>query len=179
MKRQTIKLFKEKKAISIMIGYVLLISITLVMAALVYQWMRSYVPRETIECPDGVSIYIQGVSCIYDSSAGTHKLRLNLTNNGRFDVDGYFIRSSENADAKVAGNDISENLVSGGNVAGGVVRWSNVLTPGEKAPQTVYTISSETKFIEVTPIIYQTIENKIRLVNCGKAKVKENVVCPN
>jgi len=167
---------KDKKGISLMVGYVLLITIAIVMGAIVYQWMRSYVPREAVECPDGVSVYIQSLACNYNGS--DYILSLNLTNNGRFDVDGYFIKSAKDADAKIAGADISENIAAGGGAAGGVVRWSNVLAPGKEAEEAIYVLSEKIAFIEVTPIIYETIENKIRLVNCGKAKVRENSNCP-
>jgi hypothetical protein len=166
---------KDKKAVSLMVGYVLLVTIAIIMGAIVYQWMRSYVPRESIECPDGVSIYIKEVNC--EVSGSDYILNLSITNNGRFNVDGYFIRSAAAADAAIAGDDLSESIVSGGSSAGGVVRWPSTLEPGRDASKAVFKLDSNIAFIEVTPIIYETIENKIRLVNCGNAKVKEYVTC--
>jgi hypothetical protein len=162
---------KDKKAVSLMVGYVLLVTIAIIMGAIVYQWMRSYVPRETIECPDGVSLYIQELNC------GDGVLNLSISNNGRFDVDGYFIRSAETADMTVAGRDLSVGIISGGSAAGGVVRWSSALGPGMDAPRASFSVTGDIAFIEVTPILYETIENKIRLTNCGNAKVKEYVTC--
>ena len=159
-----------------MIGYVLLVTIAIIMGALVYGWMSSYVPRGTLECPGGVSVFIKDVKC--DSVEGDYKLNLNLTNNGRFNVDGYFIKAAESEDAKIASRDISESIKSGGNAAGGVVRWPSNLIPGQDAEEAVYDLgSNKIFFVEVTPIIYETVENKIRLLNCGNAKVKEYVTC--
>lgn len=158
-----------------MIGYVLLITIAIIMGAVVYQWLRSYVPTESIECPDGVSVFIKEIGC--EVNGDGYILNLSLVNNGRFSVDGYFIRSAESRDAPIAGNDLSDTIVVGGNAAGGVIRWSAPLDPGKEADPTVFSINDSVAFIEVTPILYETIENKIRLVNCGSAKVKENVYC--
>ncbi len=165
----------NKKAISIMVGYVLLITISVIMGAIVYKWMKSYVPQETIECPEGVSIFIKELTC--DVQGNEYFLNLSLVNNGRFNINGYFIKSAENINSPVAGRDISNNIISGGNAAGGVVRWPSVLEPGQEAPKAVFKLNDNVAFIEVTPIIYKTIENKIKLINCGKAKVRENVIC--
>lgn len=171
------KIKKDKKGVSLMVGYVLLITIAIVMGAIVYQWMKSYVPRGALECPDGVSVYIKELECSYDNTSETYLLRLDLSNNGRFDVDGYYIMSAKEEYAQIAGIDISDKIVQGGNAAGGVVRWSNALGPGNEADEAVYVLDEGVAFIEVTPIIYETIENKIRLLNCGRSKVKEIANC--
>ncbi|MDP7520887.1 MAG: hypothetical protein QF567_01490, partial [Candidatus Pacearchaeota archaeon] len=54
---------KNKRGISVMIGYILLISSLVVMGTIVYNWMKTFVPTETISCPDGVSIYIKNIEC--------------------------------------------------------------------------------------------------------------------
>ena len=166
---------KNKRAVSLMVGYVLLVTIAIVMGAVVYNWMKSYVPRESLECPDSVSVFIKDVVC--EGSAGDYNLMLNLTNNGRFSVDGYFIRAAESSEQTIASKDISDSIVFGASAAGGVVRWNNQLSPGKNAFEAGYSLENPIYFIEITPIIYETIENKIRLVNCGSAKVKENVNC--
>ena len=48
----------HKKGVSVMIGYVLLISFAVVMAGLVYHWAKTYIPREEVKCQEGVSIFI-------------------------------------------------------------------------------------------------------------------------
>jgi hypothetical protein len=77
-----------------MIGYILLITSTVVMSSIVYQWMKSYVPKDTIDCPDGVSLYIFNSTCEIQPS-GNYEIRINLRNNGRFDVGGYFIHATD------------------------------------------------------------------------------------
>src|SRR3989344_8392030 len=76
----------SKKGLSVMIGYILLISMAITMSAIVYQWVKTYVPQDSIECKDGVSLFVQG----YNYDCGADTLNLNLKNNGRFDLAGYF-----------------------------------------------------------------------------------------
>ena len=66
---------RDKKAVSIMIGYILLITFAVVIAAVVLTWLKTYVPRQGLECPDGVSIYI------LDSELDRNDLVLTLRNN--------------------------------------------------------------------------------------------------
>ena len=78
----------NKKAVSVLIGYVLLIAGIIVVSGVVYIWLRSYVPRPSIECPEGVSLFIEDMNC-----EGSN-LNLSIRNNGRFEVNGYFIKAT-------------------------------------------------------------------------------------
>ena len=79
----------NKKADSVIISYVLLISITLTIAALAYGWLKFQADiSEPESCPDGVSIYISDYS--FDNPL-TH-LNLTLLNRGRFNIKGFFVR---------------------------------------------------------------------------------------
>ena len=75
----------RKKGVSVMIGYVLLVSIVIVMSVFVYNYLRSYVPEENTSCPEEVSLMVQDLNCI----DGT--LSFKLKNNGRFSVAGFTI----------------------------------------------------------------------------------------
>src|SRR3989339_666862 len=54
---------KNKRGISIMIGYILLVTGAIVMGSIVYQWMKTYVPADSLTCPDGISIYLSEFEC--------------------------------------------------------------------------------------------------------------------
>ena len=82
---------KDKKAVSVLIGYVLLVVFAVILAAIVYQWLRTYVPTEGLNCPDGTSIFIS------ETSYCDNQLNLTLKNNGRFDVSGYFLHASNSS----------------------------------------------------------------------------------
>src|SRR3989339_653843 len=54
---------KNKRGISIMIGYILLVTGAIVMGSIVYQWMKTYVPADSLTCPEGISIYLSEFEC--------------------------------------------------------------------------------------------------------------------
>ena len=81
---------KDKKAVSVLIGYVLLVVFAVILAAIVYQWLRTYVPTESLNCPDGASIFIS------DANYCENALSLTIKNNGRFDLAGYYANLSAN-----------------------------------------------------------------------------------
>ena len=87
---------KNKKAISEIVAYVLLIVIALSLAVGVYAWLKAYVPpvnaRE--KCPDDVSISISDYTC----STTEENIILTLENKGLFNVDGFFILASSTED---------------------------------------------------------------------------------
>ena len=166
----------NKKAVSIMIGYVLLIAGILIVSAIVYTWMRSYVPRPAPECPDGVSLFIEEVVC--KDLGGNYNINLSIKNNGRFGIDGYYIKATDDPDQAVAVSDISGNIESGGSAQAGIVLFSGgTLGPGDRAINAKYNLDFEIYMIEIIPIRYETVEGKNILVVCGDAKVKENIIC--
>ena len=79
----------DKKALSEVIGYVLLIAISLSLAGMVYGWLTFYVnPSKIPVCEDSVSIAIRNYT--YDCS--NNSLSLTLHNNGLFNIGGYVVR---------------------------------------------------------------------------------------
>lgn len=171
---------KDKSGVSIVIGYVLLISISIVMSIVVFQWLRTYVPTEGLECDEGTSIFVREI--YYNSTAG--RLDITVKNNGKFSVDGYFIRVSDNIDEEqIATIDISSKIEAGGNFLGNSIKFSNednFLTPDEPHNEILssFDVSSyETLYkVEIVPIRIQEIEGRKRLVSCTNAKIEQPIV---
>lgn len=172
----------NKRALSIVIGYILLIAISIVMSIIVYQWLKTYVPKDTIKCSEGTSIFIKDISynCI------TSKLDITVKNNGKFSINGYFIHVSNSSNPDILATiDISRNITSGGIVSGNSITFSdlleNALTPDE--PTNVKLSSFDVTGygllynVEIIPTRIQEIEDKKRLVSCGDAKIKEALTC--
>ncbi len=92
---------KNKKALSNIVGYVLLISITLSLSVLVYGWLKFYVSGDDIEtCPNGVNIIIKDYECVSTVLGGEDGyLTLTFKNKGLFTVDGYLLRVHDRQDA--------------------------------------------------------------------------------
>jgi hypothetical protein len=94
----------NKKAVSLIISYVLLISIGLSIAGLVYGWLRFYVDiGEGVKCPDGVYLAIMSAPYSDGDLETGESLSLNLTleNRGRYNIEGYVIKISNNSNAKL------------------------------------------------------------------------------
>lgn len=178
-KIETISFPKNKRGVSIMVGYVLLITFAVIMGSVIYTWMKSYVPTEPTVCPDGVSVYITEIGC----SPG--HMGFYLKNNGRFSVDGYFIRVSTDADQEVATTSIFSKISeSTGRGQQGYVRfWDEIgktydtLNPGERIPQSYNGLTNDIYLVELVPVRFQTENNLKKLVTCSDAKIRERIIC--
>ena len=91
-----------------MIGYILLISFALVMAVIVYAYIKTYVPKDIAACPEDTSMFVKEANC--DANGN---LDITLKNNGRFNVAGYFIRGTNNIDEEVAVIDLIPMMKEG------------------------------------------------------------------
>jgi hypothetical protein len=86
-------IIKQKKGLSVVVGYVLLITISLSLSILVYTWMKRQAPVATKECPDTLSIMLQEYSC----TNSLKQLNLELKNNGLYNIQGLIIKGSDSA----------------------------------------------------------------------------------
>ena len=92
--RALLRLSRDRSALSNVVGYVLLISITIGLSVLVYNWLRFYVSEGDVEeCPEGVNVIIRNYECSASHiEFGPGRLKVILKNKGRFTVDGYVLR---------------------------------------------------------------------------------------
>ncbi|MBU2104531.1 MAG: DUF4215 domain-containing protein [Nanoarchaeota archaeon] len=168
----------SKKGISVMIGYILLISIVIGMSVIVYQWIKTYVPRDATDCPDGTSIQIKEISCTTNST-GNYKLNITLKNNGRFNLAGYFIYATTSSEQELATSDLSSKIESGGNLLEDKILFIgdiNAMQPNTEV-LAIFNLENDIYSVEIAPFRYQEENNKMMFVNCGKAKTKESVNC--
>ncbi len=176
-------MFKNKKAVSNVIGYILLVTIAIVISTIVFQWMKTYVPTEPLGCPDGVSVFVKD----YNYNCTKNQLNFTLTNNGRFNLSGYFIHGTNSSSQELAILDLTPYtpIGTGGNPdTEGLAIFNsenNSFGPGAKTNNTFnFTNSSfgQIYSIEIIPIRYQpTNNNKNRIISCSNAKIKEIIVC--
>ncbi len=83
----------NKKAISEIVSYVLLVVLAVGLATATYFWLleqTNVIPEDI--CPEGVSITVENYTC-YD-----HKIDLTLKNSGRFNVAGVRIKRINDTD---------------------------------------------------------------------------------
>lgn len=90
-------LVDNKRALSEVVGYVLLISISLALAGTVYTWLKYYVnPGQEVLCEEDVAVVIRD----FNYSCADSSLNLTLQNRGNFNVAGYVVRVNNKTDAK-------------------------------------------------------------------------------
>ncbi len=171
--KKTIVTINSKKGISIMIGYVLLVSFAIIIGGILYSWMKTYVPTEALDCPDGVSIFVEEVIC----QGGN--LNLTLRNNGRFNIAGYFIHATDEVGQELATLDLSEYILAGGTLRSNSIVYDmdeNAMEPAE-TKKSIFNLFIDIHSIDIIPIRFQIEDNKQRFVSCGNAKIREIVNC--
>lgn len=94
---------RRKKGLSNMIAYVMLISITLALSVIVFQWLRGQVVDYSgEECPGGVSIVIEDYTCSHGGTgADGSNISATIKNKGRHSVDGFILGINDRFDADV------------------------------------------------------------------------------
>ncbi|MCH7568904.1 MAG: hypothetical protein IIA87_05805 [Nanoarchaeota archaeon] len=154
---------RDRKGISLMIGYVLLIVIAIGLSIAVFAYLKLYLPRNQPQCPDDVSLTIEWVTC----SGGN--VELTLTNRGLFSVDGAYIRIGERG--RIFKEILNEEklrfvIVGGGGTIG--------LKPGESwvSPSYIYNGTGNQE-LEIEPLLF--IEKYPVL--CEKSIVSQIVDC--
>ncbi len=161
-----------------MIGYVLLITFAVIMGGIVYQFLESYAKgmEGLPECHDGTSIFIKDIN--FDCTS--FQLNLTLKNNGRFNLEGYFIHATNDSDQSLATIDLSQNIADETKIFGNSISFlkteENSFKPNDETTHT-FNLDSKIYSIEIIPVRFQIEDSKKRFVSCGDEKVKEVVVC--
>ena len=87
---------RNKKAISVIVSYVLLVVIGISLSVLVYNWLRFYVGEKNIEtCPDDINLIIQDYHC------QSRQLNLTLKNKGLFSIEKYVLRVNDRVGSEI------------------------------------------------------------------------------
>lgn len=175
---------KNKKGVSIMVGYVLLVVFAIILSLIAYQWIKTYVPSDSLQCPDsGVSVSIKAL--YYDCEGGNNNLYLNVKNSGRFSILGYFAHAANVSGQEVATIDLSQyfnETLSGGQRFGNSIAFisaeENLFKPGdEKVAIFNLTDVGVLTSIQITPTRMQEVDNKNRFISCGNEIVKQDIYC--
>lgn len=84
----------DKRGVSEMIAYVILISIAIGLAVAVYAWLNvvTNIAKPPIDCKEGTTISLESYNC--DNFTGT--ITLIIKNTGRFNVDGIMAKFGDN-----------------------------------------------------------------------------------
>ena len=161
---------RNKRGVSIMVGYILLVAAVLAMSAVVYTWMKTYVPKDSIQCPEGVSVYAKKINCV------DGEIELIIKNNGRFDINGFFIRGTINENQEIGTEDLSKVCVAGSN-GGKIALELGVNQESSPFSCDVSGITGNDIYsVEITPYRIEEFNGKMQEVICTNANIMEKVV---
>lgn len=182
----------DKKGLSEIVGYVLLILFVIIISIAVYQWLKSYVPEEALKCPEETSILIKEMTCSQLLRSGPTQKEINITlkNSGNFNIDGYFVKATETEEQKIGTKDLSiffnlavsesAGVANSAIPHGNSLRFYTALEPNDEKTAVFHVPNSEEvsiHSIEIIPFRFQKFKNKNRFVTCGDAKVLQKLGC--
>ena len=90
----------EKHGVTEMVAYVAMIIVAFSISTIIYTYLQVQTPKDRPECPEGVSLGVQDVTCTLlpnkicngVSQGGVGKMDITLVNNGKRSISGAFIR---------------------------------------------------------------------------------------
>lgn len=157
-----------KRALSELIAYVLLISISLSLAGIVFIWLKGYLPSEnpSVECEENVGLIIRD----YNYSCDAKSLNLTIENKGLFDVDGYILRVNNITYAKLGIYTLNR---SGRSLYAGEIYTDFYQFANQTDEVLPKSISGYLTFVDLQPIL---IKDKKR-VYCSNFISKQSLSC--
>ena len=151
----------NKKAVSIIVAYTILIVVAIGISAIVYSSLKLYLPSDKETCPEQISIRIEEANC----SGGN--LTVLLSNTGLFNISAVYIRFQNSS--RIVRNQLNPN--------------EGILIVPPQSPNQVWemgpydisniTTSSGQYTVEVQPAVI--VKQKVAL--CVNAVVTEDVFC--
>ena len=147
-----------------MIGYVLLVVIAVGLSVAVYAYLKIYIPKTDLKCPEDVHLILKTYQCNIDSRGAT--LVLELQNKGFRSVNAAYIRMGNSS------RQYRELLNS--TVALGIN-----LVPGNSTNMTHFTASPQFRkpgdyVLEIEPAI---IKSKTETILCNEATITQTITC--
>ncbi|MEM3405765.1 MAG: archaellin/type IV pilin N-terminal domain-containing protein [Candidatus Pacearchaeota archaeon] len=163
---------KNKKAISEIVAYVLIITIVLSLSVLVYTWMKRQIPTKTEECPETLSLIIKDYSC--DSS--NKILNLTLKNMGLYDISGAIIKASNSTQLPIMSINLKNSFPQGKirNISSFEYYFQNNLNASDNEEVlAIFDYSNLNLITKINVIPTHTIKNDKLL--CSNQKIEQEI----
>ena len=169
---------RNKKGVSEVVGYVLLIAVAVSISFLVYSYLKLYVPKEIPKCQEEVSLIVYNYTC------ANQQLALTLQNKGFFSIDGAFIRYGS-SESKIKTTNLNNISVSGKDYncilfndlqcasLGPLIIAGQGLKPGETLTRIFKNSALQTGEIEIEPVILESNKQ----VLCEEATIRQPINC--
>lgn len=81
---------KNRRAVSEIVSYTLLIIIAIGLSVAVYSYLKVYAPKEKVECNEDIFAIIKSADCSFSSLSST--LNITIQNKGLFNISSVYIR---------------------------------------------------------------------------------------
>jgi flagellin-like protein len=157
----------NKKGVSEIIGYVLLIVIALSLGGIVFSFLRSSIPQEKSSCPDGISLIIEKASCKGD------RLNLTFVNRGLFSVDGSLVKMGVVDRVKKDIINCPNGLGTSNCTADFGIE--NGLKPEDYLNVSIFYGKEGDFELEIEPMV--RIENTTEIILCPRSIVVQEITC--
>ncbi len=158
---------KNKKAVSAMVSYVILISITIGLSIAVFVWLKDYANvNPKINCKEGTSILLENYS--QDSDM----IYLTLKNNGLFNISGIILHVGNNTKRMPIKRLMPS--VSGG-ILNGYYDFNPALAPSSDSQVISFSKSDYSYPIKVIQIQPYIRNEKGTAIVCEDAVIKQNI----
>jgi len=141
-------LIKDKKGVSILIGYILLVSMAISLSVIAFNWIQKIIPEETIVCPTDASLSIREVEC----NSSSRMLNFTIKNNGLFSIHNVsvFVNDAEGSDFGVFKINSSQfDPLLPGESFDSKTNYTPFVDGGGEA----YSFQSNLRFLELRPYI--------------------------
>lgn len=164
----------DKKGVSEVVSYVLLIVIAVGIATLVYAFLKVYVPKEKSECKDGINLVISSAECTHTTSPEKNTIKITFENRGLFKVDSAFIRIGQE------GKDFKADVPSTNPQTIGSDDDLNKLNPSKKSVEYTFDLpvaysSNGNYILEIQPAYVPEIRTKEKWTLCPA--ITERIEC--
>ena len=163
----------HRKGVSEIVGYILLIVITLTLSAFVYAYLKFYVPKEVPECAEDTNIIVQDYICTINNS----KLEIIVANKGLFKVYGMYVRLGDEGKrirTQILGSSDNDFYFRESGKLGllpgtSAVKKFNLADLGGVSIQ-----PRKTYILEIQPAVF---DSSNKLIACNKAVITKPIMC--
>jgi len=156
----------NKKGLSEVVSYVLLVVIAISLSLLVYAWMKGLLWKNPKECPEGVSLIIADYTC----NSAIKNITITFRNNGLFGIEGFIARISNET-----GKLTTKPLLGGEPINGdfnGNFFFNQALKPNEEFTNS-FSYSDYDKIVELEIVPLKLVGTEMLL--CDNSALKQQL----
>jgi flagellin-like protein len=170
-----IRKIKNKKGLSEVVSYVLLIVVAVSLAVIVYGWLKVQLPKEKPLCPDNIGIAIKSYNC----NLVQKTVNITIENRGYFNIEGVNVKIANTSGGVAA---LPVTAISGAIAVNneGFIYFNRALNPREEYFASYnYSIHNQIKKIQIIPFIFdkKTGSSQNQIILCTDNILSQEIQC--